>query len=109
MSPINTHRSVKQRRRLKTIADHFGCNDLELLEDILREKGYKVSEKGFVTFYIDKNWKNYFDDNKEITPVCSAISREAFARPGSKGFWRGIKNEGFSFDKHGNAIREAIP
>jgi hypothetical protein len=55
MSPINSHRSVKQRRKLKTIADYFGCNDLEFLEKILHEKGYKVSEKGSVTFWIDKN------------------------------------------------------
>jgi hypothetical protein len=109
MSPINSYRAVEQRRKLKTIANHFDCTDLNLLEDVLREKGYKISEKGFVTFYIDKNWKNYFDGKREINPIISAIDHEAFGRRGSKGFWRGIEKEGFAFDRHRNAIRESIP
>ena len=37
------------------------------------------------------------------------IDRKAFQRSRSKGFWQGIGNEGFAFDKHGNAIRKSIP
>jgi hypothetical protein len=38
MSPINFYRAVEQRRELKTISNHFDCTDLDLLEDVLREK-----------------------------------------------------------------------
>ena len=109
MSPINFPRAVEQRRKLKTIANNFDFRDMNLLEFILRKKGYKISEKGFVTFYIDKNWINYFDANGEIIPNISMIDRKAFQRSRSKGFWQGIGNEGFAFDKHGNAIRKSIP
>jgi len=109
MSPINFPRAVRKRRNLKTIANKFCCDDLSILKFVLAKNGYKISEKGFVTFYIDKNWKKCFDINGDIIPIVSKIDCKAFQRPRSKGFWQGIENEGFTFDKNGNAIRESIP